>query len=255
MQVDSAPVIRASDLKKHFHDSKRGVVRAVDGVSLECNQGEVFGILGANGAGKTTLLRMLSTILKPTSGTATIAGWSITEQPDKVRSSIGFMSTTTGLYARLTAREMISYIGSLYGMSGRELKAKVDEEISLLQITEFQDRLCDKLSTGQKQRVSLARTVLHDPQVLFFDEPTAGLDVVASKTIMEFIEQKRDQGKTIVFSTHIMSEAERLCNRIAVIHNGKVAAVGTFGELREMTGEERLDHVFLKLIERAEAAA
>lgn len=250
-----ARVIEVVDVHKHFHDSKRGVVKAVDGVSFECHPGEVFGLLGANGVGKTTLLRVLSTILKPTKGSASIAGFDVVKSPDEVRRRIGFMSTTTGLYSRLTAKEMIRYVGSLYGIEKGELERRISAIIASLNITEFQDRLCDKLSTGQKQRVSLARTVLHDPDVLFFDEPTAGLDVLASKTIMEFIEQKRSDGKTILFSTHIMSEAERLCDRIAVIHNGKIAAIGTFEELKAITGEQRLDHVFLKLIETAEAVA
>lgn len=250
-----AAMIAVHDLAKHFQDPKRGVVKAVDGITFECAPGEIFGVLGANGAGKTTLLRMLSTIIRPTSGTAAVGGFDVVTQPDLVRKNIGFMSTTTGLYARLTAREMIRYIGSLYEIPPKELDRRVDEAIHKLGIEPFKHRLCDKLSTGQKQRVSLARTILHDPQVLFFDEPTAGLDVLAGKTIMEFIEERRAEGKTIVFSTHIMSEAERLCDRIAVIHDGKLSALGTFDELKRRTGEERLDHVFLKLIEEAGAVA
>jgi sodium transport system ATP-binding protein len=220
----------------------------VDGVSFECQPAEIFGLLGANGAGKTTLLRMLSTVLTPTSGTAQVAGFDILESPESVRRNIGFMSTTTALYTRLTAREMITYTGRLYGLTGSALTNRVDEVVSMLDIGDFQDRLCDKLSTGQKQRVSLGRTILHDPAVLFFDEPTAGLDVLAGRTIMEFIEGRRSAGKTIVFSTHIMSEAERLCDRICVIHDGKVAAIGTFDELKQRTGEDRLERVFLKLV-------
>lgn len=248
-------MIEVRDLTKHFSDSKRGVVRAVDGVSFSCRPGEVFGLLGANGAGKTTLLRMLSTVLIPTSGGATVAGFDIAEHPERVRASIGFLSSTTAVYARLTAREMIHYAGRLYGLSGSELRDRADELIRKLGIGDFQDRLCDKLSTGQKQRVSLARTVLHDPPVLFFDEPTAGLDVLASQTIMEFIEERRADGKTIVFSTHIMSEVERLCDEICVIHNGKVAAIGTLDQLREASGEEKLERVFLAIVQTQESAA
>lgn len=241
-------MIQVSNLVKQFTDPKRGIVRAVDGVSFEAKPGEIFGLLGANGAGKTTLMRMLSTVLSPTSGYATIAGFNIATQADEVRKRIGFMSSTTALYARLTAKEMIKYIGSLYDLNGADIDTRVEEVIELLDIHEFKDRLCDKLSTGQKQRVSLARTILHDPPVMFFDEPTSGLDVVAGKTIMEFIEAQKSAGKTVVFSTHIMSEAERLCDRICVIHNGKIVAEGTFDELREQTGEDRLDKVFLNLV-------
>ncbi len=242
-------MIRVDSLSKHFRDSKRGVVRAVDGVSFEAHPGEVFGLLGVNGAGKTTLLRLLSTVLSPTSGTAEVAGADIVREPERVRRNIGFMSTTTALYTRLTAREMIAYMGALYGLSGQELNRRVAEVIDLLDIHEFADRLCDKLSTGQRQRVSLARTILHDPPVLFFDEPTAGLDVIAGQTIMGFIERQRDAGKTVLFSTHVMSEAERLCDRICVVHAGRVAVIGTMEELRERTGKRALEEVFLALVE------
>jgi len=242
-------LITVENLAKTFHGPKGSAVKAVDGVSFECRPGEIFGLLGANGAGKTTLLRMLSTIISPTSGHATVDGYDIVKQPAEVRQSIGFLSTTTALYQRLTARETIQYFGRLHGLNGRFLKERTDEVISLLGVSEYANRLCDKLSTGQKQRVGLARTILHDPPVLFFDEPTAGLDVLASQTVMEFIEERREIGKTVVFSTHIMSEAERLCDRIAVIHAGKLAAIGTLNELRELTGKDRLEAVFLQLVQ------
>ncbi|MBA3725013.1 MAG: ATP-binding cassette domain-containing protein [Armatimonadetes bacterium] len=246
-------MITVDSLTKHFVDSKRGIVRAVEGVSFESQPGEIFGLLGANGAGKTTLMRMLSTVITPTSGSATISGYDVVRDAAQVRRNIGFMSSTTALYTRLTAKEMIVYMGRLYGLGGRDLDRRVAEVIQMLQIADFQHRLCDKISTGQKQRVSLARTILHDPPVLFFDEPTAGLDVLASRTIMEFIEERRTSGKTVVFCTHIMSEAERLCDRICVLHNGKVAAIGTLDELKTMTGEEGLEKVFLSLVSGQEA--
>ena len=193
---------------------------------------------------------MLSTLISPTAGRASVAGFDIVENPGEVRRNIGFLSTTTALYQRLTAREVIRYFGQLHGLDKKTLRERTDEVIHLLGITEYANRLCDKLSTGQKQRVGLARTILHDPPVLFFDEPTAGLDVLASQTVMEFIEQRREAGKTVVFSTHIMSEAERLCDRIAVIHNGKLAAIGTLDELRTMTGKDRLEAVFLDLVQQ-----
>jgi sodium transport system ATP-binding protein len=241
-------LITVENLAKTFYGPKGAVVNAVDGVSFECHPGEIFGLLGANGAGKTTLLRMLSTIISPTSGRASVDGYDVVKQPSEVRQHIGFLSTTTALYQRLTAKETIQYFGRLHGLTGRKLRERTDEVIELLGVGEYANRLCDKLSTGQKQRVGLARTILHDPPVLFFDEPTAGLDVLASQTVMEFIEQRREIGKTVVFSTHIMSEAERLCDRIAVIHSGRLAAIGTLDELRELTGEDRLEAVFLNLV-------
>ncbi len=243
-------MITVENLSKTFYGPKGSTVNAVDNVSFECQPGEIFGLLGANGAGKTTLLRMLSTLISPTAGRATVAGFDIVGNPAEVRRNIGFLSTTTALYQRLTAREVIRYFGQLHGLDKKTLRERSDEVIQLLGITEYANRLCDKLSTGQKQRVGLARTILHDPPVLFFDEPTAGLDVLASQTVMEFIEQRREAGKTVVFSTHIMSEAERLCDRIAVIHNGKLAAIGTLDELRTMTGKDRLEAVFLDLVQQ-----
>lgn len=241
-------MVRTDGIKKHFEDPKKGLVRAVDGVSITAKPGQIFGLLGVNGAGKTTLLRMLSTVLLPTAGSAEVAGYDVVAHPEKVRANIGFMSTSTALYGRLTSKEMIQYFGELYGLSGARLKERMDYVIEKLQIQEFADRLCDKLSTGQKQRVSIARTILHDPPVLFFDEPTAGLDVVTSQTVMQFIEEARDSGKTVIFSTHIMSEVDRLCNHVSVIHDGVVKAEGTVADLKKLAGEENLERVFLKLV-------
>lgn len=236
-------------LAKHFKDPKGNLVKAVDGVSFTAKPGQIFGLLGCNGAGKTTTLRILSTVIKPTFGTATVDGIDIVSEPAKVRANIGFMSTSTALYGRLHAREAIEYFGGLYGLSGSKLKDRVDYVIDKLRIGEFADRLCDKLSTGQKQRVNIARTILHDPPVLFFDEPTAGLDVVLSQTVMEFIEEARDLGKTVIFSTHIMSEVERLCDHVAIIDSGVIKGEGTVAELKAVAGESSLERAFLKLVE------
>jgi sodium transport system ATP-binding protein len=229
-------------------DPKKGKITAVNNVSFVAEPGKILGLLGVNGAGKTTTLRMLSTIIKPTSGTAEVAGFDVMKNPTQVRANIGFMSTSTALYGRLTATEMIEYFGTLYDMSGERLKERLRYVKDKLDIHEFEDRLCDKLSTGQKQRVSIARTILHDPPVLFFDEPTAGLDVVASQTVMEFIEEERDHGKTVVFSTHIMSEVERLCDEVCIIHDGAVVHAGSVQSMHEATGETRLEAAFLKLV-------
>ena len=241
-------MVRTHELKKHFQDPKSGLKKAVDGVSIEARPGRIFGLLGANGAGKTTVLRMLSTVIKPTSGTAEVAGFDIATNPQGVRSNIGFMSSSTALYGRLTSREVLEYFGKLYGLEDNRLAERMKYVISKLQIDEFADRLCDKLSTGQKQRISIARTIIQDPKVLFFDEPTAGLDVVTSQTVMEFIEEARDLGKTVIFSTHIMSEVERLCDDLAVIHDGVIVATGTPASIREETGEQSLERAFLQLV-------
>jgi sodium transport system ATP-binding protein len=241
-------MVRTYGLSKHFKDAKGATKRAVDGIDIHAVPGKIFGLLGVNGAGKTTTMRMLSTVLTPTGGTAEVAGFDIVKDPQSVRASIGFMSTSTALYGRLTARESIAYFGGLYGLSGRALNERLDYVIDKLQLQEFIDRLCDKLSTGQKQRVNIARTILHDPPVLFFDEPTAGLDVVMSESVMEFIEEARDLGKTVIFSTHIMSEVDRLCDHVAIIHDGVIRGEGTVEQLREKAGERNLDRAFLKLV-------
>jgi sodium transport system ATP-binding protein len=241
-------MIQAKDLTKTFKDRKRGTVRAVDGVSFECKAGEVFGLLGPNGAGKTTTLRMLSTALKPTSGTATIDGVDVSKEPEKVRSRIGFLSGNTGLYGRLTAREMVTYFGTLYGMSKESIKQRADRLFEMLDMQSFADGRNDKLSTGMKQKVSIARSVIHDPPVMVFDEPTTGLDVMSSRTIVQFIKQCKDDGKCVIFSTHIMSEAMRLCDRVTIIHNGRIFANGTPGQLLETTGTTNLEDAFIKIV-------
>ncbi|MBT3234016.1 MAG: ATP-binding cassette domain-containing protein [Calditrichaeota bacterium] len=242
------PVISVSDLIKTYKDRKRGKVEAVKGVSFEAFAGEIFGLLGPNGAGKTTCLRMLATILKPTEGSAFIAGSSVTENPDKARRSFGFMSGDTGLYDRLSAREMVAYFGNLYSLSSDEVNTRVSLLGEKLDMGDFFDRRCAKLSTGQKQKVSIARTVIHDPPVLILDEPTSGLDVLASRNIVSFIRSARDDGKCVVLSTHDMGEAERLCDRIGIIHNGSIVAIGTKQELFNQYNAEDLETVFLRAI-------
>ncbi len=242
-------MIVAQGLAKSFKDPKRGIFRAVDGVSFRCEPGQIYGLLGANGAGKTTTLRILATLLQPTEGSAQVAGFDIQKEPEKVRANIGFLSTATALYARLTAKETIEYFGKLNGLSHDTLKARVAELVRLLEIEEFADRRCDKLSTGQKQRVSIARTLIHDPQVMIFDEPTHGLDLMTARTIVGFIKQCRDRGKTVIFSSHIMSEVERLCDHIGIIHHGKLLIEGTIGELKTRTGLADLEEIFVQIVE------
>jgi sodium transport system ATP-binding protein len=241
-------LIEAIHLCKQFTDKKRGVIKAVDDVSFSCHPGEVFGLLGPNGAGKTTLLRMLATILEPTSGTATVAGYDVREQALQVRASIGYLSGSTALYERMTAREMVTYFGALDGMSAQQIADRIERVFTDLDMHSFADGRCDKLSTGQKQRVSIARAIIHEPPVLFFDEPTNGLDIITARTITRFIRRCSTEGRTVIFSTHIMSEVEALCERMAIIYQGKLVAIGTLAELRERTGKQAFEHVFLSLI-------
>lgn len=241
-------MIEAQNLCKFFKDKKRGQVRAVDGLSFSCKPGQIYGLLGANGAGKTTTLRMLATILQPTSGTAKVAGFDVAEQPEKVRHNVGFLSTATALYARLTGKEMVEYFGRLHGMDEAALAARIAELFKRLDMTAFADGRCDKLSTGQKQKVSIARTLVHDPPVMIFDEPTLGLDVMTSRTIVHFIRECRERGKTVIFSSHVMSEVEKLCDRIGIIHNGKILSEGTLPQLREKHGITDLEDIFVSIV-------
>jgi len=241
-------MIEARGLCKRFQDKKRGEIRAVEGVSFRCLPGQIYGLLGANGAGKTTTLRMLATILEPTDGTAIVAGYDIVEQPEKVRANVGFLSTATALYPRLTAQEMVEYFGRLNGLDEATLKRRVDEIFGRLDMDGFRDRRCDKLSTGMKQKVSIARTLVHDPPVMIFDEPTLGLDVMTARTIVEFIRECRNRGKTVIFSTHVMSEVEKLCDNIGNTHDGKLLAEGSLRELRAKYGEQDLEEIFVKVV-------
>lgn len=242
-------MIEAHGLVKKFRDKKRGVVRAVDGVSFQCRPGEIFGLLGANGAGKTTTLRILATILHPSEGTATVAGFDVSRQPQKVRSRVGFLSTATALYGRLSAQEMVEYFGRLHGVAENTLRLRIDAIFERLEMNDFRDRRCDNLSTGMKQKVSIARTLVHDPSVMIFDEPTVGLDVMAARTIIGFIRDCRDRGKTVIFSTHVMSEVEKLCDHIGIIHNGRLLAEGTLAELRQRFNKGSLEDIFVEVVE------
>lgn len=247
-------MIRVQALAKSFHDSKRGTVVAVDGISFEAHSGEIFGLLGSNGAGKTTTLRMLATILKPTSGRATVAGADIIESPGDVRRRIGFLSGDMGHYHRLSPREVLNIFGELNGLSGTELNRRVEYLIERFEMSSYASSRVDTFSTGMKQRAAIARALVHDPPVLILDEPTAGLDVPTSQIIEEFIIEARSSGKCIVLSTHIMEEAEYLCDRIAVVHAGRLQALGTMDELRSQTGKARLREIFLELIHLSSAA-
>ncbi len=247
------PMVSARGLTKIYPGHDGSDKRAVDNIDFDCEAGQIFGLLGLNGAGKTTTQRMLSTALTPTAGWARIAGYDVVKDPRAVRENIGFLSGTTGLYHRLTAVEMIRYFGELHGVKGAELKRRVDELLATFGIDEYADTRCEKLSTGMKQKVSIARTVVHDPPVLILDEPTSGLDVLAASTTLDFVSEVKEQGKCVIFSTHIMSEAEKLCDRIAIIHDGCIRATGTLDELRASTGEHYLEDIFRQVVQGPDA--
>jgi len=240
----NAPVV-VRNLSKTFYDEGRGEVRAVDSISFECREGEVFGLLGANGAGKTTTLRMLSTILAPSSGTANILGHDVVTDSQGVRKNLGFYSSTTALYPRLTARETIDFFARINQYPADRVKERVEYLIQRFGLAKYADARVEKLSSGMKQKVSIARTVAHDPLIVIFDEPTVGLDVLNALEVQESISELRSEGKTIIFSTHIMSEAERLCDRIAIIHGGRILASNTLAGLRESTGQHYLEDIFV----------
>jgi len=241
-------MIEARGLSKHFADKKRGQIRAVDNVSFICKPGQIYGLLGANGAGKTTALRLLATILEPTGGTALICGHDIVEAPEKVRANVGFLSVATALYRRLTAQELVEYFGRLNGLSEATLKKRIDDIFTRLDMNSFRDRRCEKLSTGMQQKTSIARTLVHDPPVMIFDEPTLGLDIMTSRTITAFIRDCRNNGKTVIFSTHIMSEVEKLCDTIGIIQSGKLLAEGSLPQLRDQYSENDLEEIFVKVV-------
>ncbi|MEZ6006061.1 MAG: ATP-binding cassette domain-containing protein [Planctomycetota bacterium] len=248
------PAIEATGLFKTFHSRERGVVNAVQGLDLTCHYGEIFGLLGPNGAGKTTTLRMLAGILVPSAGVARIAGVDAGIDPIAVRQRIGFLSGSTGLYPRLTAVETLRYFGKLHGLQGAALEQRIEELVATFRLHEFASGRCEGLSTGQRQRVSIARAVVHDPDVLILDEPTTGLDILAASDMIDFIESRRSAGRCVLFSTHILSEAERLCDRIGIVYHGRTLAAGTLDELRAESGAQFLEQIFKVFVERASLA-
>ncbi len=241
-------MIEAHNLTKTFKDKKRGVITAVENVSFTCRPGQIYGLLGANGAGKTTTLRMLATLLQPTSGGATVAGFDVATQPEEVRAHVGFLAASTALYGRLTARETLAYFGKLNGLTDAVIRARTQRLADELDMHEFLDRRCEKFSTGMKQKTSIARTLIHDPAVMIFDEPTLGLDIMAARTIVRFVRDCRARGKTVIYSTHIMSEVEKLCDTIGIIHGGKLLAEGTLESLRARYGQPDMEEIFVQAV-------
>jgi len=248
-------MIEAEHLSKVFVDKKRGRLEAVSDVSFRVEGGEIFGLLGPNGAGKTTTLRMLATIMRPTGGSARINGCDVVREPAEARRQMGFLSGDMGQYGRLTPREALVFFAKLNGMEGADGRRRTDEMIERFGFASYADTRIDKLSTGMKQKVAIARTVIHDPAVLILDEPSAGLDVPAARQIEAFIRSAKRAGKCVLFSTHVMEEAEYLCDRLAVINQGRITAMGTMDELRATTGKRRLRDIFLTLLGLSETQA
>jgi len=237
-------MIEFDRLSKHY-----GALKAVDRLSLTVHPGEVYALLGPNGAGKTSALRCLATLIRPTEGTATVDGADVVRSPLQVRRRIGFLAASMGLYERLTARELVAYFADLQGVGNGDRDERVDQMIETFGLQEFADRYCGRLSTGQRQRVSIARAMVHDPPALILDEPTLGLDVVSGKAISEFIQRERELGKAILFSTHQMAEVELLADRIGVLRRGRIIAEGTLTELLDLTGTDNLPRAFMALIQ------
>lgn len=247
-------VIVAKELTKIFTGPDGGPVTAVDRASLSVAGGEVLGLLGPNGAGKTTLLRMLATMIRPSSGQCEVLGNAVTGRQDALRGHIGFLSGNTKLYGRLTTRELLRYFGRLYGMSNAAITARTAELSELLDLGGFIGQRCETLSTGQAQRVSIARVILHDPEILILDEPTLGLDIMTSRSILDFVGAARERGHAIVFSTHYMSDAELLCDRVALMYRGRIMRCETKEVLYAESGCDNLHDAFLYFVHAAERA-
>lgn len=242
-------MINVRGLVKRFRAGRREVL-AVDHVSFVVSAGEVYGLLGPNGAGKTTTVRMVVGLLQPDAGYAEVHGFRTSEATDEVKSRIGLVSAEDGVYPWLTVREMLLFFADLYGVPAAAARRQLEFLAGLLQLEAFVDRRCATLSTGQKQRVTLARALIHDPPVMLLDEPTRGLDVIGSQVVFEYIAHLRRQGKAIIVSTHQLDEAQRLCDRFGLLHQGRLQYEGSLAELRQLTGHESLVEMFVGLLGR-----
>jgi sodium transport system ATP-binding protein len=249
-------MIEVQGLRKTFEGGKAGKkVLAVDDLAFTVAAGEVYGLLGPNGAGKTTTLRVLATLLKPDAGTAKVAGYDVVSEAEAVRSRIGVVNGGMGLYDRLTGREILRYFGRLYGMDAAAVDARIEVLDSLLSLGDTLDRRAGGFSTGMKQKVVIARAVIHDPAVIFFDEATSGLDVVARRAVIDFVRSYPSEARAVVYSTHVMSEVEELCDRCCIIYRGRKIAEGTVAELNASSQASSLEEAFFRLVSRSGLAA
>jgi ABC-type multidrug transport system ATPase subunit len=234
-------------LRKYFQTHQGEEIRAVDGLDLRIARGEIYGLLGPNGAGKTTTLRLLAGLMRPTAGEVWLAGLSVAERPLEMKKRVGFLTAGAGLYARLTPRETLEYFGRLRGLETNVIRRRIAELSEMLGLDTFLRQRCESLSTGQKQRVHIARTLIGDPPVLILDEPTLGLDVLSNRLILSFIRRAAKEGRTVVLSTHHLDEVEETCDRFGLLHRGRITAEGTFSELTAFAGCRRLSDAFLRL--------
>jgi len=251
-------MIQAQNLTKYFTETKvknlkkkASKINAVDEISFECKPGRVFSLLGPNGAGKTTTLRMLAGIIQPSSGHVIVDGITVSTSSNEVKKRIGFLTGSTGLYERLNADETIDFFGKLHKISEDELKMRKETLFDRLGIHEFRKKRVGQLSTGMKQKVSIARTLIHDPQVLIFDEPTSGLDVITAENIIDLIKESKQNNKTVIFSSHIMSEVDLLCDDLAIINQGKIIFNNTFQKFKEEMKAENLTQEFINRVKQA----
>ncbi len=236
-------VLSVKNLTKKFNG-----FAAINDISFDASEGEILGLLGPNGAGKTTTIRTIATLQAPTSGTIEACGFDAEKNPEGVRENIGVLTTDIGVYERFTGRENLRYFGELYKIYNAALENRINDLVKLLQMEDFIDRIAGKYSTGMKQKLAIARSVIHDPKIIMFDEPTAGLDVLAAQTVLGFMRQAREDKKCVIFSTHRMNEAEKLCDRAVIIHRGKMIANESISSLKEKTQTPDLEEAFLKLI-------
>ena len=236
-------MIQVQGLSKSF-----GKVKAVQNVSFSAPDGQITGLLGPNGAGKSTTLRMLYTLLKPESGSAQIDGFDVRQFPLEVQRRIGVLADARGLYSRLTSRENIRYFGRLHGLSGEALEKQINSLMVLLDMQSIADRKTEGFSTGEKLKVAIARTLVHNPQNVLLDEPTNGLDVMSTRAMRQFILRLREEGKCVLFTSHIRQEVAALCDQIVIISQGEVSANGSPDDLRKQTGKENLEDAFVAVI-------
>jgi sodium transport system ATP-binding protein len=253
-------MINVENLRKQFKlsraqkremgpDFQGSTVDAVAGISFTCRPGRIFSLLGPNGAGKTTTLRMISTMLKPSAGSIEVDGFDVGKNPEKVRERLGFLTGSTKLYHRLTANELVKYYADLHGIDRSRFESRRDEIFTLLDMHDFAKQRIAKMSSGMKQKVSIARTIIHDPSVMVFDEATAGLDVVASRGIVELIRRAKDRGKTVLFSTHRMGEVSQLSDDLAIVHKGKLLFNGTYADFTAQMQADTLEDEFIRTVE------
>ena len=240
-------MIRAHDLHKSFK-TKTGTVSAVSGVSFEAHDGQITGLLGPNGAGKTTTLRMLYTLMRPDQGRIEVDGVDPAADPVAVRRALGVLPDARGVYKRLTARENIAYFGELHGLSSKQIAERTKALSDALDMGDILDRQTEGFSQGQRTKTAIARALVHDPRNVILDEPTNGLDVMTTRAMRGFLRQLREEGRCVIFSSHIMQEVAALCDRIVIIAKGTVVAAGTADELREQAGEDNLEEAFVKVI-------